>query len=45
MTTDSISRLYDSLTPRERLPLLIAAAGRDDAVEQQRLIIWLSWGP
>src|SRR5262249_22550990 len=37
MTTNSVSRLYDSLTPRERLPLLIAAAGRDDAVEQQRL--------
>jgi hypothetical protein len=37
MTTNPVSRLYDRLTPRERLPLLIAAARRGDAVESQRL--------
>ena len=37
MTTNPVSRLYDCLTPRERLPLLIAAARRGDAVESQRL--------
>jgi hypothetical protein len=37
MTTKSAGRLYNQLTPRKRLPLLIAAARRDDAVEQQRL--------
>jgi hypothetical protein len=35
--TNSTGRLYHFLTPRERVPLLIAAAGRDDAVEQHRL--------
>src|SRR5262245_52125486 len=37
MTTSSTGRLYHFLTPRERLPLLIAATGRADAVEQRRL--------
>lgn len=37
MTGNPVSRLYDSLTPRERLLLLIAAAMRGDDVEQQRL--------
>jgi hypothetical protein len=37
MTTNPVSRLYDRLTPRERLPLLIAAAKRGDAIESQRL--------
>jgi hypothetical protein len=37
MNTNSVSRLYDGLTPRERLPLLIAAARRGDAIESQRL--------
>jgi hypothetical protein len=37
MTTNPVSRLYDRLTPRERLPLLIAAATRGDPVELQRL--------
>jgi hypothetical protein len=37
MTGDSISHSYQYLTPRERLPLLIAAARRGDAVDKQRL--------
>ena len=37
MTTNPVSRMYDCLTPRERLPLLVAAARRGDAVESQRL--------
>jgi len=38
MTTDSLAGLYDQLTPRERVPLIFAAAGRGDEVEQERLV-------
>ena len=38
MNTNSLSRFYDTLTPWERLPLLVAAAVRDDEVERARLI-------
>jgi hypothetical protein len=37
MAADSLGKSYRYLTPRERLPLLISAAQRGDAVEQQRL--------
>jgi hypothetical protein len=37
MNTDSLGRLYDRFTPRERLPLLIAAARRGDRIELHRL--------
>ena len=37
MITNPAGRLYYYLTPRERLPLLIAAAKRDDAVEHSQL--------
>src|SRR5262249_7136930 len=37
MTTNPVGRLYDRLTPRERLPLLIAAARRGDEAELHRL--------
>jgi hypothetical protein len=36
-TTARLARLYDTLTPWERLPLLAAAAARGDAVEFSRL--------
>jgi hypothetical protein len=37
VNTQPLSRLYDHLTPRERLPLIVAAASRGDSVEQCRL--------
>ena len=37
MNTTILDKLYDKLTARERLPLIIAAARRADAVERQRL--------
>jgi hypothetical protein len=37
MNLDHLAKLYDRLTPRERLPLIIAAGARGDATEQQRL--------
>jgi hypothetical protein len=37
MNTDHLAKLYDALTARERLPLIIAAAARDDGAEQKRL--------
>jgi hypothetical protein len=37
MNTDHLAKLYDRLTPRERLPLLIAAGLRGDEVERERL--------
>jgi hypothetical protein len=37
MTTDALAKLYDRLTPLERLPLIIAATDRGDAVEADRL--------
>jgi hypothetical protein len=37
MNIHRLNRLYDQLTPRERLPLLMAAHLRSDMAEQQRL--------
>jgi hypothetical protein len=37
MNTDPLARHYEVLTPWERLPLLVAASARDDAVEEDRL--------
>jgi hypothetical protein len=37
MNTTSLVRQYDALTPWERLPLIVAAAGRGDKVEENRL--------
>jgi hypothetical protein len=39
MNTDHLAKLYDALTARERLPLIIAAAARDDEAEQKRLSV------
>lgn len=38
MNTKISSKMYDQLTARERLSLLLAASGRQDAVERQRLM-------
>lgn len=37
MNTDCLARCYGTLTPGERVPLLLAASARADAVEQDRL--------
>jgi len=37
MNTMPLAKLYSQLTPRERLPLIIAAGARGDEVEQKRL--------
>src|SRR5262249_22073310 len=37
MNTSSLARQYDALSPWERLPLVIAAVLRKDAVEERRL--------
>jgi hypothetical protein len=37
MNSNGLAKLYDQLTARERLPLLVAASVRADAVERQRL--------
>jgi hypothetical protein len=37
MTTNHLAKLYDTLTPRERLPLIIAAGARGDEAEHERL--------
>jgi hypothetical protein len=37
MNTTSLARQYDALTPWERLPLIVAAEGRGDEVECERL--------
>jgi hypothetical protein len=37
MNTDALARLYDRLTPRERLPLIMAAEERGDDAEADRL--------
>jgi hypothetical protein len=37
MNTMNLVRQYDALTPWERLPLIVAAAGRGDKVEENRL--------
>ncbi len=38
MNTNSLAKLYDRLTPAERLPLIVAAGLRDDTAERQRLM-------
>src|SRR5262245_25048297 len=38
MNTHHLERLYDYLTPRERLPLIMAAHLRGDTAERQRLV-------
>lgn len=37
MNSDQLARYYETLTPWERLPLLVAASARDDKVEEDRL--------
>jgi hypothetical protein len=37
MNTDRLAKLYDRLTPRERLPLILAASARGDETEKDRL--------
>jgi len=37
MNSDPLARHYGALTPWERLPLLVAASARGDAVEEDRL--------
>jgi hypothetical protein len=38
MNTNDLAKHYDQLTARERLPLILAASARADAVERQRLL-------
>lgn len=38
MTATKLAKLYEHLTPRERVPLLVAAGGRGDECEQRRLM-------
>jgi hypothetical protein len=38
MKVDCLARLYDRLTPRERLPLIVAASARGDEADRARLI-------
>jgi hypothetical protein len=38
MSTDCVAKLYERLTPRERLPLIFAASARGDEVDRARLI-------
>jgi hypothetical protein len=38
MNTESLAKLYDRLTPFERVPLIAAAASRGDEVERDRLV-------
>src|SRR5690348_146268 len=37
MNTNGLANLYDRLTPKERLPLIMAASARGDEVERERL--------
>ena len=39
MNTNGLARLYDRLTPRERLPLIMAASARGDEMERERLVL------
>ena len=34
MNTNGLAKLYDRLTPKERLPLILAASARGDEAEQ-----------
>jgi hypothetical protein len=38
MNTKGLAKLYDRLTPRERLPLIMGASGRGDDLDRQRLV-------
>jgi hypothetical protein len=38
MNTNGLAKMYGRLTPHERLPLIVAAAGRGDEKERGRLI-------
>jgi hypothetical protein len=38
MKTDCLAKLYDRLTPRERLPLIVAASARGDEPDRARLV-------
>jgi hypothetical protein len=38
MNTNALAKLYDRLTPRERLPLIMAASARGDEQERSRLM-------
>jgi hypothetical protein len=38
VNTNGLAKLYDKLTPRERLPLIYAASARGDEVERDRLL-------
>lgn len=37
MNTNGLAKLYDNLTPKERLPLILAASARRDDAERNRL--------
>jgi hypothetical protein len=39
MNTNALAKRYDGLTPWERLPLIMAAAGGGDETERQRLVM------
>ena len=38
MKVDCLAKLYDRLTPRERLPLIVAASARGDEADRARLV-------
>jgi hypothetical protein len=38
MNTKTLARHYDTLTPQERFPLILAAAARGDDLERERLV-------
>src|SRR5688572_413032 len=38
MNTKALARHYDTLTPGERFPLIVAAASRGDNLERDRLV-------
>jgi hypothetical protein len=38
MNSDHLARYYQTLTPWERLPLIVAACERGDAVEEERVV-------
>ncbi len=39
MNTNGLARHYETLTPKERLPLIMAASARGDEAERQRLVL------
>jgi hypothetical protein len=46
MNQHDLSKLYDHLQPHERVALIVAAAGRDDGAEADRLVRsspWTAW--